>query len=38
MKRQATEWGRIFEIAYMTKDLYADYIKNSQNNGEKTTQ
>lgn len=38
MKRQATEWERIFEIAYMTKDLYAEYIKKSQNNCEKTTQ
>ena len=30
MKRQDIVWEKIFEITYTTKDLYPEYLKNSQ--------
>ena len=30
MKRQDIVWEKIFEITYLTKDLYPEYLKNSQ--------
>ena len=31
MKRQATDWEKIFEKAHLIKDCYPKYAKNSSN-------